>query len=218
MDAGSNFQSTGNHLLEDNLVHQIFAADGNCSVLFVGDDTWMGLFPETHPFHQHAVPYPSLNVLDLDTVDYGCIMHLQSFYNSSSISKDIKEFFDGKSVNNDLPDAAAIKLLDRFGTASQHITIAHMLGVDHCGHRYGADHPLMGEKLKFLHRHLTEVLKRLPKDTLVILLSDHGMDNNGDHGGDSDLERDSLLSFYRTGNYNFGLRIFNIMTCRRRSG
>jgi hypothetical protein len=25
------------------------------------------------------------------------------------------------------------------------------------------------------------------------------MDNNGDHGGDSDLERDSLLAFHRTG-------------------
>ena len=33
---------------------------------FVGDDTWMRLFPTAM---QTALPYPSFNVKDLDTVD-----------------------------------------------------------------------------------------------------------------------------------------------------
>ena len=35
---------------------------------FVGDDTWMQLFP--HQFHT-AIPYSSFNVMDLHTVDDG---------------------------------------------------------------------------------------------------------------------------------------------------
>ena len=35
---------------------------------FVGDDTWMQLFPEAFA---SALPFPSLNVHDLDTVDDG---------------------------------------------------------------------------------------------------------------------------------------------------
>lgn len=39
-----------------------------CFQAFVGDDTWMQLFPTQ--FHD-AKPYSSFNVMDLDTVDDG---------------------------------------------------------------------------------------------------------------------------------------------------
>ena len=41
---------------------------------FVGDDTWLDLFPTQL---DEAYPYPSFNTRDLDTVDNGCLHHFQ---------------------------------------------------------------------------------------------------------------------------------------------
>ncbi|KAJ3372185.1 mannose-ethanolamine phosphotransferase gpi13 [Kappamyces sp. JEL0680] len=59
--------------------------------------------------------------------------------------------------------------------------IAHFLGVDHAGHRYGPGH---------------EIFEKVHDDTLVIVMGDHGMDAKGDHGGDSEQEIDAALFFY----------------------
>lgn len=64
MEAGSNFNSEEIH--EDNLISQMMSHDKH--VVFVGDDTWNGLFP--NQFHRSYF-YPSLDVADLDTVDRG---------------------------------------------------------------------------------------------------------------------------------------------------
>ena len=42
-------------------------------IAFVGDDTWVDLFPTQF---DDAHPYPSFNTRDLDTVDNGCLAHL----------------------------------------------------------------------------------------------------------------------------------------------
>ncbi|CCF59922.1 hypothetical protein KAFR_0I01410 [Kazachstania africana CBS 2517] len=68
IDAGSNFN--GNVIFEDNLIRQL-SENLNREILFVGDDTWDALF---HPFlSNNSLPYESLNVWDLDTVDNGVI-------------------------------------------------------------------------------------------------------------------------------------------------
>lgn len=73
IDAGSNF--AGEVIEEDNLIKQFHLNDKD--VWFVGDDTWDALF---HPFlSPHSVPYESLNVWDLHTVDNGVI----SFFNDN---------------------------------------------------------------------------------------------------------------------------------------
>lgn len=69
IDAGSNFASTA--IEEDSLVQQLLAV--NKSIAFMGDDTWMGLFPGKF---KHAHPYDSFNVEDLHTVDNGVIEHI----------------------------------------------------------------------------------------------------------------------------------------------
>ncbi|BEI90250.1 uncharacterized protein CcaverHIS019_0303200 [Cutaneotrichosporon cavernicola] len=69
IDAGANFASTA--IEEDNLISQAVA--DNRSVVFMGDDTWLNLFPSS--FSQ-AYPYDSFNVEDLHTVDNGVIEHL----------------------------------------------------------------------------------------------------------------------------------------------
>lgn len=61
---GSSFGASA--ISEDNLIDQLAGAERRLA--FVGDDTWMQLFP--HQFAD-ACPYPSFNVQDLDTVDDG---------------------------------------------------------------------------------------------------------------------------------------------------
>lgn len=69
IDAGANFASTA--IEEDNLMSQLGSA--NKSIVFMGDDTWMNLFPSAFT---KAYPYDSFDVEDLHTVDNGVIEHL----------------------------------------------------------------------------------------------------------------------------------------------
>ncbi|GMK56312.1 hypothetical protein CspeluHIS016_0301520 [Cutaneotrichosporon spelunceum] len=69
IDAGSNFASTA--IEEDSLIAQAVA--DNRSVVFMGDDTWLNLFPDSF---SASYPYDSFNVEDLHTVDNGVIEHL----------------------------------------------------------------------------------------------------------------------------------------------
>lgn len=40
------------------------------------------------------------------------------------------------------------------------------------------------------------VVERLENDTLLVVIGDHGMTKNGDHGGDSELEISTALFLY----------------------
>lgn len=76
------------------------------------------------------------------------------------------------------------------------VMIAHFLGVDHAGHRYGPNHPAMTAKLAQMDRLLTDLVKALDGDTLLVVMGDHGMDGKGDHGGESDDEVQAALWMY----------------------
>ncbi|KAK9829047.1 hypothetical protein WJX72_003633 [[Myrmecia] bisecta] len=69
IDIGSSFAASA--VQEDNLIDQLRAAGKR--LRFVGDDTWMQLFPSQFDVAQ---PYPSFNVQDLHTVDDGVWKHL----------------------------------------------------------------------------------------------------------------------------------------------
>ncbi|XP_022536837.2 GPI ethanolamine phosphate transferase 3 isoform X2 [Astyanax mexicanus] len=76
------------------------------------------------------------------------------------------------------------------------VLIAHFLGVDHCGHRFGPDHPAMAEKLTQMDGVIRSVINRLQNDTLLVVMGDHGMTDTGDHGGESLKETDAALFLY----------------------
>ncbi|KAF9357823.1 mannose-ethanolamine phosphotransferase gpi13 [Mortierella sp. NVP85] len=70
IDAGSNFASSA--LKEDNWLSQFEASKGMDRILFMGDDTWTGLFPNALTANNsHA--FPSFDTHDLDTLDNGVI-------------------------------------------------------------------------------------------------------------------------------------------------
>ncbi|KAK7896403.1 hypothetical protein WMY93_021728 [Mugilogobius chulae] len=76
------------------------------------------------------------------------------------------------------------------------VLVAHFLGVDHCGHRFGPDHPAMADKLSQMDRVIRSVMRRLQKDTLLVVMGDHGMTDTGDHGGESQKETDAAIFIY----------------------
>ena len=58
--------------------------------------------------------------------------------------------------------------------ADWQILIAHFLGVDHVGHRYGPNHIAMEAKLNQLDQVLQEVVKRMDNNTLISPIQDAG--------------------------------------------
>ena len=76
------------------------------------------------------------------------------------------------------------------------VIFGHFLGLDHAGHRYGPDHPTTNAKLQEMDRVIRDIINRLDKDTLLVVMGDHGMDVKGDHGGESDDEIEAALWMY----------------------
>ncbi|XP_061149632.1 GPI ethanolamine phosphate transferase 3 [Syngnathus typhle] len=76
------------------------------------------------------------------------------------------------------------------------VVVAHFLGVDHCGHRFGPDHPRMADKLIQMDGVIRSVIDHLENDTLLVVMGDHGMTDTGDHGGESQKETEAALFLY----------------------
>jgi len=81
-------------------------------------------------------------------------------------------------------------------STSWEVFIGHFLGVDHAGHKFGPDHPEMARKLSEMNSVIEHVIANLPPDTLLLVFGDHGMTNDGDHGGDSENEVNAGLFVY----------------------
>ncbi len=137
---------------------------------FVGDDTWIDLFP--NQFHD-SHPYPSFNTRDLDTVDNGCLQHLPRL---------LKSF-----------GSSSLKTMDKFFE----LIIVHFLGVDHVGHTYGPNTAQMDAKFSQMDDVLENVLGRIDNTTdkcqVAFVFGDHGMTDDGNHGGGTKEETNAGL-------------------------
>ncbi|XP_065366612.1 GPI ethanolamine phosphate transferase 3 [Calliphora vicina] len=88
------------------------------------------------------------------------------------------------------------------------VLIAHFLGVDHCGHKYGPLHEEMSRKLSEMNDVIRNVVAEMDDKTTLFVMGDHGMTASGDHGGDTDDETNALLFAY-TKQANFFKNEFN---------
>ncbi|CAK7339628.1 unnamed protein product [Dovyalis caffra] len=82
------------------------------------------------------------------------------------------------------------------------LLILHYLGLDHVGHIGGRSSILMAPKLKemdevvkMIHLSTIQTQDNGRGKTLLVVVSDHGMTENGNHGGSSYEETDSLALF-----------------------
>jgi phosphatidylinositol glycan class O len=114
IDAGANFNS---YLIDDdNLINQCHL--NNKSVVILGDDTWLSLFP-SESISNHTT-FPSFNIKDLDT-------------NDLEVDKELKRLLKKTTTTSRVNDWGLV--------------IAHYLGLDHCGHTYGPKNPNLRRKL-----------------------------------------------------------------------
>lgn len=68
------------------------------------------------------------------------------------------------------------------------ILILHYLGLDHIGHSLGGEHPQIEIKLKEMDLiifDITQKLRKVTKDFVILVTGDHGMTLLGGHGGNS---------------------------------
>lgn len=136
-------------------------------IALVGDETWLSVFPRRGGVWQEDLVWP---------------------YDS----------FDVEDL--DTVDGGVRKhLLSLLAPARQRdwdIVVAHGLGLDHAGHRFGAEHRETTRKLRETNQLLEDVVARMTDDTLLVVVGDHGMTDRGDHGGDSREEVDAALWMY----------------------
>ncbi|CAO4362479.1 unnamed protein product [Caenorhabditis nigoni] len=99
--------------------------------------------------------------------------------------------YDSFDINdlNSVDDKIAPKLEEEVkNSESSSIIIAHFLGVDHCGHKFGPSHPVMADTLRKMDRIISKTVESMKPTDLLIVIGDHGMTSTGDHGGESDNE------------------------------
>ncbi|CAO2047272.1 unnamed protein product [Urochloa humidicola] len=79
------------------------------------------------------------------------------------------------------------------------VLVLHYLGLDHVGHIGGRRSVLMAQKMKEMDDVIRQVHAASLQDnmerTLLVVVSDHGMTEGGNHGGSSYEETDSLALF-----------------------
>eukprot|EP01063_Lacrimia_lanifica_P030128 TRINITY_DN4738_c0_g1_i1.p1 TRINITY_DN4738_c0_g1~~TRINITY_DN4738_c0_g1_i1.p1 ORF type:complete len:840 (+),score=79.90 TRINITY_DN4738_c0_g1_i1:87-2606(+) len=146
-------------MTQDNLIQQL-ATHGRTAGIF-GDDTWVALFPRGLWDTVHV--FPSFNVWDLDSVDHGIMARMEDVYAEG-----------GARLKHDF-------------------TVLHFLGVDHAGHRYGPRHAAMQKKVEEVDAFVAELIGNLTRlnaeeHVCLMVLGDHGMTEDGQHGGGTDLE------------------------------
>lgn len=78
------------------------------------------------------------------------------------------------------------------------LLIAHILGVDHCGHKHGLHHPEMTRKLNDTNALIQEIVSSLRNNMILFVIGDHGMTETGDHAGDSPNEIEAAMFVYST--------------------
>ncbi|CAH0724363.1 unnamed protein product, partial [Brenthis ino] len=100
--------------------------------------------------------------------------------------------WDLDTVDNEIDS----KIYDEFKKNDWDLLVAHYLGVDHAGHRYGPNHPEMARKLDETNARIEKMIETLPQNTILYIVGDHGMTESGDHGGESKAERTATLFAY----------------------
>lgn len=77
-----------------------------------------------------------------------------------------------------------------------HMLIAHFLGVDHVGHTFGPTDPHMQDKLQQMNEVLKKLMNEIDDRSLLVIMGDHGMSEDGNHGGATDEETGAALFLY----------------------
>lgn len=76
------------------------------------------------------------------------------------------------------------------------IKFIHIISLDALGHSYGTNHINIQKALKRADDLVNHLYRNMDDDTLLVVTSDHGVTNEGAHGGNSKFEMASTCGFY----------------------
>ena len=69
---------------------------------------------------------------------------------------------------------------------SYHLLISHFLSLDHIGHSKGnIQNDEMEAKIRKISSYMERVIEAMDNDTILFVSGDHGMRQDGNHGGSS---------------------------------
>ncbi|MQL71450.1 hypothetical protein Taro_003782 [Colocasia esculenta] len=170
LDVAFNFNTKA--MLDDNLIDQFYRS--GLKMVMLGDETWIKLFPGRFTREDGVSSFYvghstfHLQVKDTVEVDFNVSRHLKT----------------------------------ELAADDWNLLILHYLGLDHVGHIGGRNSVLMAPKLKemddvimMIDRHTIMHQNDVNKHTLLVVVSDHGMTDHGNHGGSSYEETDCLALF-----------------------
>ncbi|GAA5907561.1 hypothetical protein JCM6882_004410 [Rhodosporidiobolus microsporus] len=169
IDAGSNF--AGEQADEDNWLWQ--AKRAGKRIALVGDETWLNVFPRADAAAGGKAVWKEDLVWPYSSFDVEDL---------DTVDRGVEQHL--------------LELLEGDRQRDWDVVVAHGLGLDHAGHRFGAEHVETKRKLGETNRLLEQVVEKMGEDTLLVVVGDHGMTDRGDHGGDSREEVDAALWVY----------------------
>ena len=150
---------------QDNLLQRLSGKGRRMAVY--GDDVWGKLFP-MGLFHRHGLSF-GFNIMDFTEVDE--LVHAG---------------FEG----------------EKNAEVGSDVIILHYLGLDHLGHSYAAKDEYVRPKLKEMDGKIEEVCEWVRgrdaqdgRKTLILMMGDHGMTPEGNHGGGSKEEAQAAAVF-----------------------
>ena len=127
----------------------------------IGDYVWSGLFPD----NKENVPYSKAR------------------YGHADYYEGDEEGFDTlvRWLNGEVPAGQ---------DQPRNLIIAHLAGLDSVGHRYGSVGSDYEDKMRWIDNELVDVFAAVPDDWTVLVTSDHGLTDSGQHGSDSKQQRE----------------------------
>lgn len=175
IDILKNFNSAA--LADDENLVALLQGAGK-RLVFYGDDTWLKLFPSAFARSDGTSGFFTRDTVEVD----------------DNVTRHLAHELDPSMAHSESKDWDVLLL--------------HYLGLDHVGHLRGPRSPLMAQKLS----EMDEVVERIHESvkaqdesrkqensaaraSLVLICSDHGMSEVGNHGGATLEESSALLMF-----------------------
>jgi len=76
------------------------------------------------------------------------------------------------------------------------LLLGHLIGVDHAGHSYSAGHLEIERKLNDTEAVIKDIISFMDSNTTLIVFGDHGMTDDGNHGGGTANELRTVFFVY----------------------
>ena len=76
------------------------------------------------------------------------------------------------------------------------LMMAHLIGIDSAGHTFNSQSQEIERKLLDTQQIIHNIIEKMDDKTTLVIFGDHGMTEDGNHGGQSELEMRTVLFSY----------------------